>query len=163
MKKSFSSCGAESLNADEIVKRINLRFRSFLARRLEWRQMDMCSWYKEKTYRWSESKNTCLKLPLACCQNIFSRNTPPKNKGIDLILYPYPFESYRVEAFSDVSMAGRSQRIKVHPVIGNGSGSFGWKIHDWITVGTQFTGSYLEERRRRWGSMPSIFPRKEIC
>lgn len=33
----------------------------------------------------------------------------------------------------------RSQRIKVHPVIGNGSGPFGWKIHDWIAVGTQFT------------------------
>lgn len=46
--------------------------------------------------------------------------------------------------FNDVSMpdAG-SQRIKVHPVIGNGSDSFGRKIHDWITVGTQFTGSYL--------------------
>jgi hypothetical protein len=31
------------------------------------------------------------------------------------------------------------RRIKVHSVIGNDSGSLGWKIHDWIAVGTQFT------------------------
>jgi len=31
------------------------------------------------------------------------------------------------------------RRIKVHSVIGNGSGPLGWKIHDWIAVGTQFT------------------------
>lgn len=43
-----------------------------------------------------------------------------------------------------VDVQCRFQRIKVHPVIGNGSDSFGWKIRDWITVGTQFTGSYLD-------------------
>lgn len=41
------------------------------------------------------------------------------------------------------------QRIKVRSVIGNGSDSFGWKIHDWIAVGTQFTVARMVERKGR--------------
>lgn len=41
------------------------------------------------------------------------------------------------------------QRIKAHPVIGNGSGPFDWKIHDWIAVGTQFTVASARARRGR--------------
>lgn len=41
------------------------------------------------------------------------------------------------------------QRIKVRPVIGNGSDSFGWKIHDWIAVGTQFTMAHAGSGKKR--------------
>lgn len=53
------------------------------------------------------------------------------------------------------------QRIKVRSVIGNGSDSFGWKIHDWIAVGTQFTAARMVERKgrlsRRHASVTLIF------
>jgi len=46
------------------------------------------------------------------------------------------------------------QRIKTRPVIGNGSDSLDWKIHDWIAVETQFTVARANGVKKRVTILP---------